>query len=140
MNNSDSFDADAAAAELLAAKPILLQKLRIACGADAAQAQLGVREVLRFLALTADADTGLGPSQRVDDVWHELILCTREYRALCDRYFGRFIHHDPGGATELSRRRFRETIRRYALTYGPPDPEWWGRGRPSRAPGRLRGV
>ena len=120
------FDADRAAADLLEAKPVLLDKLRAACGVDAEGAQRGVREVLRFLALTSLSDVGLTPSPRVDDAWHEMILCTREYAALCQRYFGRFVHHDPGGSDDLNLRRFRETLGLYNLCYGPPYPQWWG--------------
>ena len=35
------------------------------------------------------------PSMVVDDLWHEFILFTREYRAFCDYAFGRFLHHTP---------------------------------------------
>jgi hypothetical protein len=32
---------------------------------------------------------------RIDDMWHVFILHTRDYADFCDRYFGRFIHHEP---------------------------------------------
>jgi hypothetical protein len=35
------------------------------------------------------------PSQVVDDLWHELILYTREYQLFCRHAFGRFMHHAP---------------------------------------------
>lgn len=35
------------------------------------------------------------PSQVVDDLWHELILYTRNYELFCRRAFGRFLHHTP---------------------------------------------
>jgi hypothetical protein len=35
------------------------------------------------------------PSQVTDDLWHELILYTKEYEAFCKRAFGRFLHHSP---------------------------------------------
>ena len=121
------FDADPAARDLLAAKPVLLEKLRAACDVEADGAFEAVREVLRFLALTERCEGGLTPSPRVDLAWHEIILCTREYAALCQRYFGRFMHHDPGGSDELNHLRFREALRLYNLHYGSPDPKWWGR-------------
>ncbi|MGD9570838.1 MAG: hypothetical protein AB7V62_02995 [Thermoleophilia bacterium] len=43
----------------------------------------------RFLAM---------PSQAVDDAWHELILYTREYEALCRSGIGHFLHHTPAPA------------------------------------------
>jgi hypothetical protein len=35
------------------------------------------------------------PSQVVDDLWHELILYTRQYELFCKHAFGRFLHHTP---------------------------------------------
>ena len=39
------------------------------------------------------------PSVIVDDLWHEWVLHTREYAALCEAAFGRFLHHVPDSAT-----------------------------------------
>lgn len=35
------------------------------------------------------------PSQGVDDLWHEFILCTKNYDVFCRKAFGRFLHHTP---------------------------------------------
>jgi len=35
------------------------------------------------------------PSQVADDLWHELILYTRNYQLFCQKAFGRFLHHTP---------------------------------------------
>lgn len=35
------------------------------------------------------------PSQVVDDLWHELILYTKNYQSFCHKAFGRFLHHTP---------------------------------------------
>jgi len=35
------------------------------------------------------------PSQVVDDLWHEFILYTRDYKLFCDKAFGNFLHHTP---------------------------------------------
>ncbi len=44
------------------------------------------------------------PSQVVDDLWHEFILYTRNYKSFCDQAFGSFLHHSPavvlGSATQ----------------------------------------
>jgi hypothetical protein len=37
-------------------------------------------------------------SRRVDEVWHQFVLFTREYVAFSTRYFKRYIHHSPGNA------------------------------------------
>lgn len=51
------------------------------------------------------------PSQVVDDLWHEFILCTRHYEQHCRKAFGRFLHHTP--ATVLGgTRRMNQGLRR----------------------------
>jgi len=35
------------------------------------------------------------PSQAADDLWHEFILFTRDYKLFCDLAFGQFLHHTP---------------------------------------------
>lgn len=41
------------------------------------------------------------PSRVADDLWHKLILHTREYQAFCKRAFSGSLHHVP--ATALGR-------------------------------------
>jgi hypothetical protein len=35
------------------------------------------------------------PSQIADDLWHELILYTKNYQSFCRQAFGQFLHHTP---------------------------------------------
>ena len=35
------------------------------------------------------------PSQVADDLWHEFILYTRDYKEFCRKAFGIFLHHTP---------------------------------------------
>lgn len=37
----------------------------------------------------------LSPMGIVDEMWHNFMLCTKEYSAFCNKYFGHFIHHTP---------------------------------------------
>ncbi|MBL4686458.1 MAG: hypothetical protein JKY37_17820 [Nannocystaceae bacterium] len=117
---------EALARALLAAKPILVSKLAVACQVDHSGAERLLTEVLRFLELCAASEKSLTPSPRIDGAWHEFVLCTREYSEFCQRRFGRFVHHDPGGTVEGNRRQFQRTLRAYAVRFGPPDPAYWG--------------
>ncbi|MGV7116964.1 hypothetical protein [Paenibacillus kyungheensis] len=36
-------------------------------------------------------------SSKVDDIWHEMLMFTREYQQFCDRFFGYMLHHSPHG-------------------------------------------
>jgi hypothetical protein len=33
--------------------------------------------------------------QGIDEMWHVLLLFTRDYAALCDEHLGGFVHHNP---------------------------------------------
>ncbi|MEV0714014.1 hypothetical protein [Asanoa sp. NPDC050611] len=44
------------------------------------------------------------PSVVVDDLWHEMVLDTREYAAFCEAAFGRFLHHVPEQRAESADR------------------------------------
>jgi len=58
----------------------------------------GLLQWLSLIPLTA-AKAGSGqPVQMVetiDKLWHAFILHTKLYRKFCDRFFGRYIDHDP---------------------------------------------
>jgi hypothetical protein len=62
----------------------------------------------KWLWLTATTATipdaprlAITPSTKlVDEMWHTFILFTNEYVSYCDRYFGRYLHHDPTPQSE----------------------------------------
>ena len=51
------------------------------------------------------------PSQVADDLWHEFILYTREYKTFCRKAFGGFLHHTPAVVLS-SNRKNNEGLRR----------------------------
>ncbi|WP_207537917.1 glycine-rich domain-containing protein [Sabulicella rubraurantiaca] len=55
-------------------------------------------------SLPADFALGMHPELlALDEMWHTMILFTRDYAALCERHLGGFVHHDPApeGPREL---------------------------------------
>lgn len=34
-------------------------------------------------------------SETIDEMWHTFLLFTKDYKAFCEEYLGRFIHHEP---------------------------------------------
>jgi hypothetical protein len=61
-------------------------------------------QAVAFLVTAATANVPMVPSDDVDLGLHALILHTREYARLCERYAGRFLHHNPkpgGGPRDL---------------------------------------
>ncbi len=57
------------------------------------------KELKRYLilAIVANNDSdGFGMySKDVDNLWHSFILFTKNYSSFCDKYRGKFIHHNP---------------------------------------------
>lgn len=98
-----------------------------------AEADTLFREVKRYLVLTA-ADPTIAwtmYSLRIDEIWHQFILFTRQYIEYCSQNFGRYIQHAPSTApaVELPQRRAPSTFAmfagRYAELYGEHLPDPW---------------
>jgi hypothetical protein len=72
---------------------------------DTKQMQLVARALRQYFLAYLHGGRGYVsmPSQVTDDLWHEFILYTRHYDAICRRAFGGFLHHTP--AVVLSRSR-----------------------------------
>lgn len=79
-----------------------------------AQREQVVRGLRQFFLvhLRSDCDYVSMPSRVVDDLWHEFILYTREYRDFCSRAFGKFLHHLPSAALSPVRKRSNVGLRR----------------------------
>jgi hypothetical protein len=48
-----------------------------------------------YLAAIVGTEEPLSPPEKIDTAWHYFILFTKDYAAFCNRFFGRFIHHQP---------------------------------------------
>lgn len=120
------FDHAALARDLLERHPILWEKIERACNLDSRAATDILADVLRFMNLVAFADRTLTPGKRIDDAWHEFILCTRTYMDFCQTHFRRMIHHYPGGTREENRQQFKNTLKLYNLYFGTPNADFWG--------------
>ncbi len=65
-------------------------------GVSAAEFAGAFNEFKRYAALLTISDQLLGMvSKKVDSVWHEFILFTRDYMTFCDEFHGKYIHHQP---------------------------------------------
>lgn len=59
------------------------------------------RETKRFLALASLQDVEgrrLGPTRKVDALWHAFILNTEAYHDFCMKVYGEMLHHVPATA------------------------------------------
>ena len=91
------------------------------------------REVKRFCVLVCSGDRHPWEmySLRVDEVWHQFILYTREYMEFCDRFLGGYIPHSPNNAPKSEIADWPEAPsfevfqRRYEQLFGEPLPDAW---------------
>ncbi|MFK4067142.1 hypothetical protein [Streptomyces sp. NPDC029674] len=92
-----------------------------------------VRECLRYLYLVSRHPDRLGGlflpvEQDIDEIWHYLILQTREYRELCEQRLpgGHFIHHRSVSYDTYQREPGREAAAEQALRWIPLYTEAFG--------------
>ncbi|MGM3277225.1 glycine-rich domain-containing protein [Ralstonia sp. 24A2] len=71
----------------------------------------GLRQFF-IVHLRSDCDYVSMPSRVVDDLWHEFILYTREYRDFCRQAFGKFLDHLPSAALSPLRKQSNIGLRR----------------------------
>lgn len=71
---------------------------------DQDEINIRIQEFLKFIYIQSMQDGGFIPvSDDVDQIWHEYILQTREYQALCtDLPGGKFVHHQTITLAEYS--------------------------------------
>ena len=114
--------------------PYLIEKLlkdHVVDDHDEAEALF--TEVKRYLVLVHTDDTKIWEmySLRVDEVWHQFILFTREYMDFCQRFFGRYVPHSPSNAPDPKTLKKKEVSYfpafkdRYEELFGIPLPEIW---------------
>src|SRR5262249_3890409 len=86
---------------------------------DVALVSRGLRQFFIAYLMSGNKYVAM-PSKVVDDLWHEFILYTRDYKIFCNKAFGDFLHHMPAAALEPGRKRSNEGLRRvwwYACKY-----------------------
>ncbi|GBF74586.1 hypothetical protein PA598K_02943 [Paenibacillus sp. 598K] len=90
-------------------------------------------EMKRFLLMAGLLNRVEMYSAKVDEVWHEMLMFTREYQTMCERFCGRTIHHAPHAAATsgadlqpASERAWFDWV--YSELFGPNQPgaQLWG--------------
>jgi hypothetical protein len=100
-------------------------------GWNAAYTQRVLQEYRKFLFLCCQTDTGVTPSDAVDQAWHLHLTYTRSYwLGLCRNTLGRELHHNPtkGGTAEGQKfdGMYSDTARLYQHYFGEtPPPDIW---------------
>lgn len=100
-----------------------------------AELRIQVEECLKFLTIASGRAQSFFPlDAAVDEVWHELVTETREYRRLCERLpSGRFLHHSAVTLDEYAQGSDRPTVVRELLEWIPAYVGRFGEFTPERA-------
>ncbi|MCH2225236.1 MAG: hypothetical protein MK066_10755 [Crocinitomicaceae bacterium] len=114
------------ALKITAETPIIIDKIAKSCSMNEKESNQVLIEALKYLDLVYFSGQMLTPSILVDYAWHEFILCTKSYANFCEKHFGKFIHHHPGGRTKETISRFRKTMKYYIMYIGEPKEKYWG--------------
>ncbi len=67
-------------------------------------------------------------SERVDDIWHEMLMFTKEYEQFSKRFYGQFLHHTPAEVKvpEPHNRAFFDLMYSQLFEFTPYTPMTWG--------------
>lgn len=91
-------------------------------GLSKSEAEEHFVEMLKFLSLAAfNLDETITPSDQVDEMWHAMIIQTREYELLCNK-LGLKIHHSTTAAPK--REAYTTAMKLYRDEFGEPHPVW----------------
>lgn len=119
------------------AAPYLIEKLvKDRVVASAAEGEALFREVKRYFLLSRSDRSRIWEmhSLRIDEVWHQFVLFTRQYIGFCERYYGAYLSHSPSNAPESPKRNpglaapvatFGEFRAYYEQRFGEPLPDCW---------------
>lgn len=78
----------------------------------------------QFLVLcAANKNVRYSPSEKIDLMWHQFILHTRDYFAFCDK-LGSFVHHQP--SEEKHPHNYETTKRDLENFFGTINNAYWG--------------
>ncbi|OGZ63880.1 MAG: hypothetical protein A3A98_01170 [Candidatus Staskawiczbacteria bacterium RIFCSPLOWO2_01_FULL_40_39] len=78
-------------------------------------------EMLKFLCLACFHADNITPSDQLDEMWHAMIIQTKDYRQL-SRRLGIFVHHATTGSPQ--RTAYLNAIELYKAEFGEPYPVW----------------
>ena len=84
-------------------------------------------DLKRFFYLSSVSERSIIPSKKIDEMWHNWILFTKDYAMFCQSYFGRFIHHKPRLRSDPpvgSGCSIKETLQLARQTFGQLSENW----------------
>lgn len=64
-------------------------------GIDRNVAKARFDKLIDFLHTASVSDIQQSPSVEIDEMWHDFLLCSRDYRDFCMEHLGAFIDHEP---------------------------------------------
>ncbi|PJD94340.1 MAG: hypothetical protein CK426_03375 [Legionella sp.] len=117
--------------------PFMLAHLQsVFCTLDEDALSVRIQEFLRFIYLQSLKDGGFIPvTDEIDQIWHEYILQTREYLALCnDLPHAQFVHHQTATLATYIQTRNRKEVIQDMLMWIPTYVETFGKFTEKTAP------
>lgn len=75
--------------------PEMVSRFATRHGVSELTAQELFEECKMFLAVCGVSTEPCSPSKEIDEMWHHFILHTKDYADFCERFIGRFLHHNP---------------------------------------------
>src|SRR5258708_601851 len=103
--------------------PTVVRRYAKRAGVSPTRAALHWRELMKFLVACALSKEVLAPSRKLDEIWHEFLLHTRDYQDFCQTVLGVFVHHQPTDTVNPGA--YNSTLSTLSQRFGRPNPEVW---------------
>ncbi len=91
-------------------------------------------ELKKYLAINYLYNTHVAMiNRKVDAIWHQFLLFTKEYHTFCEKYFGQYMHHTPADEEENNTENIGKLqkdaenfVMLYYQTFGELNDIWFG--------------
>lgn len=102
---------------------LLIQRFCSEHQVSEAEARERFQETKKFLVLcSTDRAAGFSPSKKVDAMWHQFILHSRDYFRFCE-LVGGYIHHQPSERRQPEG--YAKTLSALRSLFGEPNSAYW---------------
>lgn len=106
------------------APPLLIRRFCLEHQVTECDAKEVFQETKKFLVLCAnDRTSAYSPSKKVDEMWHQFILHSRDYFRFCD-LVGGYIHHQPSQSRQ--HQGYTKTLEELRTIFGEINADYWG--------------
>jgi hypothetical protein len=93
---------------------------------DRQYAEQVFQELKKFLVACSSSVEPCSPSKSVDPMWHTFLMFSKDYMIFCEKYLGRYIHHQPEKDQTRNKAGYKAAKLEIGSLFGEVDSDVWG--------------